>query len=296
MKYQIISDGSCDLPSDLVKEKNLVVVPFYVSFDDKTYQKENVDIGIRDFYEQMVANPGVYPKSSMPSTHDYIDVFTAEVEKGNAVICLCITTKFSGSMQSAVAARDIVLETHPEAEITVIDTMINTVLQGIYVLEALKLRDAGVPYEEAVARLLAVRESGRILFTVGDANYLRHGGRIGKVASAAVNVFGIRPLITMKEGEIFSSGIVKGRKKSLTRVISMAKDYLHERNADIDDYSVCVGFGYDIPEGRQFRDDVEAALTAEFGKPVSVPMFQIGATIAVHTGPYPLGISIVKKP
>lgn len=69
--FHIISDGSCDLPIDLVQEKNITVVPFYVSFDDTHYFKENVEIGIRDFYQQMVEKRGVYPKSSMPSIQDY---------------------------------------------------------------------------------------------------------------------------------------------------------------------------------------------------------------------------------
>lgn len=73
--FHIISDGSCDLPTELAEEKNITVVPFYVSFDDEHYLKENVDIGVRDFYQQMVDKKGVYPKSSMPSTQDYVDVF-----------------------------------------------------------------------------------------------------------------------------------------------------------------------------------------------------------------------------
>ena len=56
MKYQIITDGSCDLSPELAREKNLLVVPFYVSFDNQTYFKEIEEIGIRDFYEKMVSN------------------------------------------------------------------------------------------------------------------------------------------------------------------------------------------------------------------------------------------------
>lgn len=70
--FHIISDGSCDLPVELAEEKNITVVPFYVSFDDEHYLKENADIGVRDFYQQMVDRKGVYPKSSMPSTQDYV--------------------------------------------------------------------------------------------------------------------------------------------------------------------------------------------------------------------------------
>ena len=151
--FHIISDGSCDLPQDLVKDKNITVVPFYVSFDDEHYFKENVDIGIRDFYQMMVEKRGVYPKSSMPSIQDYEEAFLPFAEAETPVICICITTKFSGSMQSALNARAMILEKYPQAEITVIDATINTVLQGQYVLEAAELRDHGVSYRDAVARL-----------------------------------------------------------------------------------------------------------------------------------------------
>ena len=201
--YHIISDGSCDLPKELAEEKNITVVPFYVSFDDKNYLKENVEIGIRDFYQQMVDRKGVYPKSSMPSTQDYVDVFTPYARDGMPVICICITTKFSGSMQSAVNAKAIVQETWPRAEITVIDATINTVLQGLYVLEAAKLRDSGMGYRECVDRLEEIKSTGRIFFTVGDMEYLQHGGRIGKVSAVAGSVLGIRPVITLKRGRSF---------------------------------------------------------------------------------------------
>lgn len=294
MNYRIVSDGDCDLDPKIAREKDITVVPFYVSFDDTTYQKEIVEIGIRDFYERMVSDPATFPKSSMPSVQDYVDVFTPIVEAGEAIICMCITVKFSGSYQSAMTARDMVLEEHPDARITVIDTTMDTVLQGLYVLEAVKLRDAGVSYEEAVARLEAVKETGRIFFTVGSIDYLQHGGRIGKVAGVAVSVLGIKPLITLKEGEIFSSGIARGRKKSLDKVIALLKDYLKEQNATPETYTIVVGYGYDIDEGEQFRRTVIDELADQFGE-YQIEKFQIGATISVHTGPYPLGVGVLKR-
>ena len=74
-KVQIISDGSLDLSQELTKEKDIEVVPFYVSFDSETYQKEMVEVGVREFYQEMVDHPTVFPKTSMPSVHDYYEVF-----------------------------------------------------------------------------------------------------------------------------------------------------------------------------------------------------------------------------
>lgn len=295
--YHIISDGSCDLPQELVKEKNITVVPFYVSFDDENYLKENVDIGIRDFYQQMVDRKGVYPKSSMPSAQDYAEVFMPYAENGIPVICICITTKFSGSMQSAVNARSIVQESYPDARITVIDARINTVLQGLYVLEAAKLRDSGMDYDAVVKRLEEMRSSGRIFFTVGDMEYLKHGGRIGKVSAVAGSVLGIRPVITLKDGEIFPSGIGRGRKRTTEKAIELLLDYLDKSSLGIGGYSIAIGYGYDYEEAVEFR---ERALEALHGKGYGIgrediPLYQIGATISVHTGPYPLGFGIIEK-
>ena len=296
-QFQIISDGSCDLPTDLAEEAGISIVPFYVSFDEKNYLKEIREIGIRTFYQQMVENPGVYPKSSMPSVQDYIDAFKPYVEKGIPVICICITTKSSGSMQSALNAVRMIQEDDPKAEITVIDAMVNTVLQGLLVLEAADMKKRGLSYRETIEKLEQIKSSGRIFFTVGDMEYLKHGGRIGKVTALAGSVLGIRPIITLKEGEIFPSGIARSRKKTMERTIELLLNYLKEHGGRIQDYSIAVGYGYDQQESYDYREKVVERLNAN-GYEITreqIPVRQIGATIGVHTGPYPLGLGILEK-
>ena len=76
------------------------------------------------------------------------------IKQGKGIVCICITSKFSGSLQSATNAKNILLETYPDAKIEVIDSMVNTVLQGLFVLEAAKMCKAGVPMEACVNELL----------------------------------------------------------------------------------------------------------------------------------------------
>lgn len=293
-EFHIFSDGSCDLPPQLVKEKNVTVIPFYVSFDDMHYQKEIEEIGVRDFYQRMVDEPNVYPKSSMPSVQDYVDAFLPVVRQGTPVICICITTKFSGSMQSAMNAKNMLLEDYPDAQITVIDATINTVLQGLYVLEAVRLRDSGAGYEETVSKLEEIKSTGRIFFTVGNMEYLQHGGRIGKVAGIAVSILGIRPIITLKQGEIFPSGIARSRRKSMEKTVDLIVSYLEELGEPIDHFSIAAGYGYDYEEAVGYRDMVLKVLKEKYGLQ-ELPIYQIGATIGVHTGPYPIGLGIIRK-
>ena len=293
-KIQIVSDGSLDLAKELTDSKDIIVVPFYVSFDGETYRKEGEELDVREFYRQMVDHPDVFPKTSMPSVDDYYRVFLPSAKEGTPVICICITTKFSGSMQSANTARDMILEECPDARITVIDATVNTVLQGLYVLEACRLRDMGWEYDRIVERILAIRESGRIFFTIGNIDYLKHGGRIGKLAGLAAGALKIKPLITLKEGEIFSSGIMRSRHKSMEKVVQMLKDYLDERNAKPGEYSFAIGFGYDYEEACQFRDMLKDLVRERLGID-EIGIYQIGATIGVHTGPYPIGVGIIKR-
>lgn len=296
--YQIISDGSCDLPPQLTKEKGIEVVPFYVSFDDRTYLKEIEEMPIRDFYDKMVENENVvFPKSSLPSVNDYIIVFEKYAKQGIPMICICITTKFSGSYQAAMNAKNILLETYPDARVEVIDSFMDTVLQGMYVLEAVKLKERGFSYEDTIKRILEIRDTGRIFFTVGNVDYLKHGGRIGKLSGLTASLLGIRPLITLKEGEIFPSGVSRSRKKSIESVLKLLENHIAALQAEGEnpkDYIVDVGYGYDIPEAEVFLETVKIRFRDVLDVD-SIEMYQIGATISVHTGPYPLGVGFLKR-
>ena len=294
MSYRIISDGSCDLPEELTKEKGIHVVPFYVNMDDNNYIKENVDISKSDFYKWMVEHPGRFPKSSMPPTSDFLAAFEEAAKAGEDIICLTITRKFSSCYEVATAARELLLDEYPDRKVAVIDSTVDTVLQGIVVLELCKLRDAGFGFEESVKRLTAILPTGRIFFTVGNLDYLRAGGRIGKLAGMAGALLGIRPLITLKEGEIFPSGITRSRKKSMDMVGKLVTKYVTETFRSTDEYVACIGYGYDLSEGQVFRDVIAEHLRA-VGHLPTLDIYHIGAAISVHTGPYPLGFGIVKK-
>lgn len=295
MEYQIMSDGACDLTMDLREKYNIQVVPFYVSFDENTYYKEIDEIGIREVYERMVSDPKTYPKTSLPSVQNYVDAFLPHVEAGRGVICFTITTSLSGSYNSAINAKEIIEEDYPDARITVINSMGATVMQEIHAIEAAKMKIAGYSYEEVVETATGnMRESGRIFFTVGDLDYLQHGGRIGKLAGMAGTMLKLKPMITLKDGEIESSGVARSRKKSMLKVIDILKNHFENSGENPKDYYYYVGFGYDEEEGKEFQKLVDAQLT-EMGVTETSSLMQIGATICVHTGPYALGIGLMKK-
>ena len=294
MAYQIVTDGSCDLGLEEARQAGVKVVPFYVTFDGQVYKKEMEEISVRTFYQEMVDNPDKFPKSSLPSVQDYVDAFTPFAKEGKDIICLCITTKFSGSYNSAQTAADLLKEDFPNVRIQVVDTTVNTVLQGLLVLETVRMQRAGLSFEEAVGKIEQIKPTGRIIFTVGNYEYLIHGGRIGKVMGTAASTLGIKPLIMLKEGEIVPTGIVRNRKKGLKRLIDQTKAHFEKIGESPDDYQIVVGYGYSHEEAVEFRDQLLASLKG-YSNYKEIGIFQIGATIGVHTGPHPLGIGLLKK-
>lgn len=294
--YQIISDGSCDLEQAIIEKYNLQVVPFYITIDGQHYQKEKEDIHVHDFYQYMVDHKEVFPKTSMPSIEDYIKVFTNVLNQQQDIICICITTKFSGSYNSAMNAKQMLEEQYPNQKITVIDATVNTVLQGLLVIEAAQMKEAGYTYEDVVSKIEEIKSTGRIFFTVGNFEYLIHGGRIGKVAGVAAKTLGIRPLIVLHDGEIFAMGVTRGREKSKKKVLDYTIKYFKDNHLSPSDYRLCVGYGYDREEGEKFKESLNDLLKQEFpGFHEPILIQQIGATIGVHTGPYPIGVGILKK-
>ncbi|WP_279160075.1 DegV family protein [Thomasclavelia cocleata] len=294
--YKIITDGSCDLPLELVKQLDIDVIPFYVSVDGINHQKEIIDLGVRDFYQFMIDNPKVFPKTSMPSIQDYLDVFEPIIKNEVDIICICITTKFSGSYNSAMNAKNMLLDKYPDAKIEIIDATVNTVLQGMLVEEAVAKKNTGATFEETVKYVNLVKETGRIFFTINGMDYLVHGGRVGKLSGIAAGALGIKPLILLKEGEIFNNGLTRGRKKSKQKIVEQIISYFKDNELDINEYRFCIGFGYDKEEAIEFKEQFIKSLeqlSASFND--EIPIRQIGATIGVHTGPHPLGVGLLKK-
>lgn len=295
MNFQIISDSSCDLSSHFAQEKNITLVPFYVSFDSEPYMKEGQEIAIPDFYKQMADNKNVFPKTSMPSIQDYMDAFLPHVKNKMPILCICLNAQFSGSYQSALNAKNAVLDDYPDARIEVLDSRLVTVLQGQFVQETIVLRDSEVSLEDALQKLTDIRNTGHIFFTTKDLKYLEKGGRIGKVASLAGSVLNLKPLIEYQDGELVPAGVCRGRNQSLKKTIANFLKFLSDNQIDPDEYRIVTGYGYDYEEYKSFTAQVSDALSQAGYKNIHFEDHFIGATIGVHTGPYPIGIGILKR-
>ena len=271
------------------------IVSFYLSFDGEEYYREGKEISIPEFYQRMAENPDCFPKTSMPSIQDYVDAFLSFVKKGLPVLCICLSRKLSGSLQAAVNAKQVVEEQFQGARIEVVDSCLATALQGMLVKNAVEMRNAGKTLDEAAEALRSLRQSGHIFFTTDDLKYLEHGGRIGKVASVAGSVLKIKPLIQFYDGELGSAELCRGRKKSLQKIIDKMESYIQDLKIEPEDYFLVTGVGLWVPEYDEFKMRLRERLGTSGFRVREWEDIQIGATIGVHTGPYPLGAGLLRQ-
>lgn len=295
MQFGIVSDSSCDLPENYIREEQIKIVSFYISFEDEIYLREGKDISVSGFYHRMSENPESFPKTSMPSVQDYVDAFIGFVKQGIPVLCICLSQKLSGSLQSAVNAKRMVEEQYKDAKIEILDSELATALQGMLVKCAVDMRNSGLSLARTTEELKTIRKTGHIFFTTDDLRYLEHGGRIGKAACVAGTMLKIKPLLQFYNGELGPSELCRGRKKSLVKIADKMSEYVREYVSESDDYYFVTGAGLHIPEYEQFRIFLQERLSS-FGYRIHAwEDIQIGAAIGVHTGPYPIGTGILKR-
>ena len=289
-EYQIFADSSCDLPDSLLKEYNIKLIPFYVSFDQDNYYKERVDITNEEFYQKLSSGT-VISTTTMPTVQDYLKEFRPAIKNGYDILCLCLSHAFSGSYQSAFNAKQIIEEQFPDANIQIVDSIQATAAEGLLLLQAAYMKNEGYTIEHLVETLNLIKPTARIMFTVDNLEYLAKGRRIGKAASLAGTLLDLKPLIQLKDAELIPYANVRGRKKSLEQVFSMVEDYFRETGENPTNYDFCIANATTPEDVSYLQKCIEDFIERE----ITYPVFQIGVTIGTYTGPGGIGICFVKK-
>ena len=290
-QLKIVTDGAADIPLAEAAEKDIKVVPFYVSFDGKDYKKELEELSLDEFYSKII-NEKLYPKTSLPSVSDYADVFEQAVSEGSDVLCFTITNTLSGSFQSALSAKEIVEEKYPNSNIYVVNSFHATGSQLLLIHEAVKMRDAGLSVKEAYDLCEKTKNNAGIIFMVGNLDHLAKGGRIGRLVSISGTLLKIKPLIQLQNGYIDTAGIVRSRKAGLKKLAELTNAFFKKEGRNVEDYIFTVGTTNTLEEAEPLRNELKALMPDIEFSPLH---FQIGATIATHTGPDTIGVCFAEK-
>lgn len=283
---KIISDDACDLTKEEIKKYDIDIVKFKISDEDGN-DIENVE----KLYEMELNNPQMRFFSACPSVDEYYQLFKKYAEKGCDIISVAISAQFSGSHNSASVAAQMIRDEFKNIKILAVDSMKNSATQGLFVINLAKLAKAGKSFDDIKKYIEDDPDGGKILFTVGNLNYLISGGRIGKLKGLVANKLNIKPIITMKEGVLDSCGFGIGIKNTLNKLIDLAKLYFEKTKQNIKEFMFCVGFGCEKEQGESFLQLCKEKLGIADDK---IKLNQIGSTTIVHTGPHTYGFAFMK--
>lgn len=285
--FQIISDGGSDFSKEEIEEYGIEVVPFYVNFDDE-FLKVGVDITTEAFFNRLSTEKGVFPKTSQPNPHDYIEACEPYLKARKDIVILTLSSKLSGSYNSAMVATDILKEEYPEREIMIIDSLNGSIAQGLILREMIKMRDAGYSLVRTTELTRKVMETTRVYFTLDTLEYLKRGGRVGPTTAFVGGILGLRPILQLEDGEVSQLDNVRG-KKNVLRLIEEAMVSALEDEKE----NVCISIGHIFSEkdAVTFKGNLETAL----GISIETPITEVGATIGAHAGPGALALAYCKK-
>lgn len=204
MSVRIVVDSTADMPEDVLAKVS--VVPLTVHFGEQEYI-DGVTIHHKQFYEMLVETD-VLPTTSQPSPEAFAQVFRQASEAGEQVVALTVSSKLSGTCQSAmIAAADF------PGSVWVVDTKTVAIGCGILAELAVRLKEEGLSAVEIVARLEEEREKIRVIALLDTLEYLKKGGRISKTVAFAGGLLSIKPVVTIQDGEISILGKARGSKQ-----------------------------------------------------------------------------------
>jgi len=265
----IVVDSTADPPPGYYDRPGLVMVPLKVNFGDETY-RDGFDLSPPEFFAKLAASP-VLPTTSQPTVAEFSTAYAALTREYEHVLAFHISSRMSGTYQASLTASQAF------EGVEVYDT--RTVSATITLLvDRLRTRlTEGVSHDEAHAYIDHFVSENRMLFQVPTLEYLRRGGRIGRAQSMVGDVFGIRPLITVEEGELTAYAKVRGERRALEAMSAL----LAERTTP-DDPVKLITWSSDADDK---LPALEATLLAVRPRAEVVLHGRVGAVVGTHGGP-----------
>ena len=278
MAVKVVTDSTCDLPSELAQRRDVTVLPCYVHFGDEVY-RDGLDIGPDEFYSRLVAAPRL-PTTAQPSVNDFLQVYTDLCSQGHEVISVHLSAKFSGTLNSATQARDSLASSSPSARVEIIDSRMTSLGLGLVVLEALRMVDGGVPLTDVVAGVESSLEKTHCYFLLDTLEYLQKGGRIGKASAFLGSILNIKPILMIKDGEAHPVERARTRERGIRRLVEIVRGLgpaaqlaiLHTTTPD---------------EAESLRERFEDLVPRD-----DIIMGRFGPTVGTYLGPGALGVGL----
>lgn len=276
MTVAIVTDSTSTIPQHLIEEYEIKVGPQIVIWDEQT-MLDGIDINASAFYDRL-ATSATLPTTSQCSIPYFQKIFEDLVAQGqNDILCVLISNKLSGTIGSAVQARELV----PEANVEIVDSLSTAMGLGYQVLEAAKAARQGKSLQECKSLAEANIAKAGVLITPETLEFLHRGGRIGGGAAFLATALNIKPILEIEDGRLEARERVRTRKKVMRRIAELAE----ERIGGATPVHLSALHANSPEDAQELLD-----LAAEHLNPVESILSEVSPAIGVHTGPGTIGL------
>lgn len=275
MKIKLMCDSLCDIPKEVISKYNIDVIPLTIIVGEKEY-KDSIDITNKEFYK-MMKEMNTMPKTSQATYMQFKEAFDKYKDEYE-IVCITGSSQSSGTYQSAIMAKN-----DTEGEIYIFDTLNLSLGSGQYVVKACELIDENIDSaKELINELENLRESVNLFFVPDSLEYLKRSGRVSVTTAAIGNMLSLKPLFSVKDGNISLVTKIRGKKNVVHTMVDMIKD----KYDTLEDKIIMIGCGDNEKDFEALKNEIESNIKAK-----KVYLVEGGACICSHTGPYILAIS-----
>ncbi|HFI0796602.1 TPA: DegV family protein [Streptococcus suis] len=283
MTFTIVTDSTSDLPISWVQENDVAVLGLTINLDGVTYETVGEKrLTSADLLEKMAT--GGLPTTSQVNVGQFEEVFEVAAKEGKEVLYLAFSSALSGTYQSGIIARDMVLDNYPDAVIEIVDTKAAAIGEGYLVMQVAQARATGKSLAETKALIEDLVPRLRTYLLVDDLNHLVRGGRLSKAAALIGGLVNIKPLLALNaEGKLEAIAKIRGRKKGIKEMLNLTLD-------NLDHSTVMVAYTGDLEAAEAIK-----ATLLEDSRVTDVLLTELGPIIATHTGTGVLAILSINK-
>jgi len=274
---KIVTDSTCDLPTELVDRYNITVVPIHIYFGTDHFL-DRVTIDAVTFYDR-IASTGEIPTTSQPSVGEFAAVYRQLAAEGaDTVVSMHVTGQLSGTVRSAeLAAKEVA----DEVDVRVFDSLAGSAALGYMAMEAAQAAQAGFDVEAILSMLKRIRDGLSIVLTPLNLEFLQKSGRVSKLQGAIGALLNIKPIIELRSGTLEATERVRSRRKAIERLLVRT---LEQHGTDRA-LNLAVVHANAPEDGRRLLDRVVATF------PVNrVLVTELALSVAVHLGPGTVGV------
>ena len=283
MTFKLLTDSTADLDEIWATAHDVEILGLTIQLDGEIYETVGPNRLTSEKLLESMKNGGK-PTTSQVNVGQFEESFRRHAQNGDAVLYLAFSSVLSGTYQSSMIARDLVLEEFPDATIEIVDTLAAAGGEGYLSVLAAAARDEGKTLEETKAMIIDILPRLRTYFLVDDLYHLMRGGRLSKTSAIMGSLANIKPLLWLDAtGKLVPLAKIRGRKKALKEVVSQATKSMAHRTA-------VVAYANDLEGAESLKESL-----LEHDMIDEVLIMPLGPVISAHVGPGTLAVFTIGK-